>query len=217
MTDESEAERNAHICATPVELDGNDAWKLAAWASSPEDRRAKRDALEVAKRVQGVRDARYAAADSALTGRCTIKGCPVCKALSERMPGEALASTVNGLHLPQPWELGHSYEQGDPGWYICSVPTGVIVLVIDDEIPITRSDAERVLAALARAFSSPDQRSRDEKAQPEPDLSDPDVGRAFNAIGSLKLGLFFGRKARLAQFIVDEARGQAALHASDES
>ena len=55
------------------------------------------------------------------------------------------------------------------------------------------------------------------EAPKEPDLSDPDVGRAFNAIGSLELGLFFGRRARLAQLIVDEARKQAALHAPDES
>jgi len=60
----------------------------------------------------------------------------------------------NGLHLPQPWELGHSYEQGDPGWYIDSVPTGLVVLVIDDEIPISRDDAERVLAALIREFAA---------------------------------------------------------------
>lgn len=59
----------------------------------------------------------------------------------------------NGLHLAQPWELGNSYEQGDPGWYICSEPTGLIVLVIDDEIAITRSDAERILAALSREFA----------------------------------------------------------------
>jgi hypothetical protein len=135
----------------PVELDGDEAWKLAAWAASPEGRRAKRDALGVAKRVQDTRNARYEA-----------------EQLEPRPESVALSMSGNGLHLPQPWELGHSYEQGDPGWYICSVPTGLVVLVLDDEIPITRSAAERVLAALVREFTAPLKRSHDET---EPALS----------------------------------------------
>lgn len=45
----------------------------------------------------------------------------------------------------------------------------------------------------------------------EPDLSNPDVGRAFNAITALQLGLTFGRRARLAQMVVDYAREHASL------
>lgn len=60
---------------------------------------------------------------------------------------------MNGLHLPQPWELRMEWEQADPGWFICSVPTGSVVLVLDDEIAISRAHAERVLRALAREFA----------------------------------------------------------------
>lgn len=46
------------------------------------------------------------------------------------------------------YELDHSYEQGDPGWYVCDTASGHVVAVIDDEIHLTEGQAEAVRGAL---------------------------------------------------------------------
>ena len=54
---------------------------------------------------------------------------------------------MNGLRAPRPWLLGFEWEQGDPGWYIYSERGGV-VLVLDDDVPLTRDEAEELLEML---------------------------------------------------------------------
>ncbi len=55
------------------------------------------------------------------------------------------------LSAPKPWALGEGYEQGDPGWYIYSLTNGLVVLVLDDDAPLTRDEAELVFAAILAA------------------------------------------------------------------
>lgn len=62
-----------------------------------------------------------------------------------------------------------------------------------------------VVAGWVRRVGELD-REHEAAADPRPDMSDPEVGRAFNAITALGLGLVFSRRARLAQVVVDYAR-----------
>ncbi len=58
MKEDADA-RNTRIYRMPVELTGDEAWALAAWAYNPSSKREMRDAQRVAERVRKTRNARY--------------------------------------------------------------------------------------------------------------------------------------------------------------